>query len=177
MTVRRLLWAALAAACHGRPGFRLRHVLPDWELRAHPDARAMFVFPDLFVWIETPARVYPVAVELDRAATEPLAVLRRKLEQYALAISQPQGLYGARELTLLFALCEVGPGRARSIEQLLDDHWSYGSFMVTGDLQGLAGVLDVLVQTPQPTPQVSMGVSGPPTCSLPMPTPIKEPAL
>jgi hypothetical protein len=171
------VWAALAAACHGRPGFRLRQVRPDWELRARPDARAMLVFPDLLVWIETPAGMYPVAVELDRAATEPLAVLRRKLEQYALALTGPQGLYGATELTLLFALCEVGPGRARSIEQLLAAHWSYRSFIVIGDLQGLAGVLDALVQTPQSHPHVAMGAPGPPTRSLPMVPPIRDPAL
>ena len=171
------VWAALAGACHGRPGFRLRQVLPDWELRARPDARAMLVFPDLLVWLETPAAMFPIAIELDRAATEPLAVLRRKLERYALALTEPQGLLGATQLTLLFALCEVGPGRARSIERLLAAHWSYRSFIVTGDLRGLARVLDGLVQTPQSHPQVALGVAGPPTRSLPMAPPIREPAL
>jgi hypothetical protein len=137
----------------------------------------MLVFPDLLIWLETPAGLYPVAIELDRAATEPLAVLRRKLERYALALTEPQGLLGATQITLLFALCEVGLGRARSIEQLLAAHWSSRSFIVTGDLRGLAVVLDALVQTPQSHPQAVLGVASPPTRSPPMAPPIREPAL
>jgi hypothetical protein len=135
----------------------------------------MLVFPDLLVWLETPAGMFPVAVEID--ATEPLVVLHRKIERYALVLTEPHGLYGARELTLLFALCEVGPGRARSIKKLLAAHWHYRSFVVTGDVQDLAAVLDALVQTPQSHPQDALGGTDAPTRSLPMVPPSGEPAL
>jgi hypothetical protein len=156
------VWTRIAAACHARDGYRLRQVLPDWEQRSRSEARSQLVFPDLLVWIETPTGTYAVAIELDRAATEPLALIRQKLERYALALIQPQGLYGATHLTLVFALWDVGPRRAQSIKDLLAAHWGGRSF-VTRELLDLETVLNGLITAPHSDPQIVGGGTGPVT--------------
>ncbi len=123
------VWTSLAVGCHDRPDVRLISCQPDWEYRVRSGTAATLVVPDLFARIETPAGIHTLAVEIDRRASEPLSVIRGKVERYRVVLCQPAGLLDAARLTLLFVLVESGPGRTRAIEGILDEQW-FGSSAV-----------------------------------------------
>lgn len=164
-------WVSVAAACQARPGFRLITVFPDWEFRAQPGNSATLVVPDLLASVETPAGRHTLAFEIDRG-TEPLHVLRQKLDRYAFALASPTGFHDTATLTLVFVLVDVGPGRARSIKQLLAASWGYPFHVVLGLSESLDPLLSALADTPQPNPPGAWGVSSPVSGSVSMAIPV-----
>lgn len=162
-------WANLAATCHKRAGFRLAAALPDWELRAQTAIRGALIIPDLLASIETPVGLHTLALEIDRG-TEPLHTLRRKINQYPVAFAIPEG-FPCAALTLVFILRDVGPGRARSIEKLLAEHWEHRSFVLCNAIEGLDPILTALVETPQPTSPGGWGGDRASTPLVPMSVP------
>lgn len=161
-------WVALAVAAHyDHPRCSIRSAVPDWERRGQTAGLAPGIVPDLLMEIESPMGRHTLALEVDRGS-EPLAIIRAKLNQYALALVIP-GFARSSSFTLVVVLMGVGSGRAHSIERLLAESWTHRSFVAASGPRGLGRILDALAVTPQPTPPTVWGASGPSTQAVSTP--------
>lgn len=110
-------WVALATL--GMPGVDLQLTRADWELRSQ-FVGALPIVPDLFVVLGHRSGSVAMAIEVD-LGTEPLKVLRAKLETYRRIALSGEGLFGWPEFGIGVAL--RGRGRVTYIRELLADCW------------------------------------------------------
>ena len=111
-------WVALATLAS--PGVALQLARADWELRAQFPG-SLPIVPDLFVVLDLSSGSLALALEVD-LGTEPLKVLRAKLEYYRRLGAGPNGLLGWRGFAVGVVL--RGPGRVPFIRDLLAENWS-----------------------------------------------------
>lgn len=111
-------WVALATM--QLPTAMLQAARADWELRAELVGTHSPIVPDLFALLDRPWGVDALAVEVD-LATEPLKVLRAKLEVYRRLHDSPEGLFGSPRFIL--AIATTGRGRLASIRDLMVAEW------------------------------------------------------
>lgn len=137
-------WVALATL--DLPGVALQLARADWELRAEFPG-ALPIVPDLFAVLDCPDGAVALAVEVD-LGTEPLKVLRAKLENYSRLAAGPEGLFGWKEFGVCVALS--GKGRVAFVRELLATDWGGQSFLwclESGPLEELSRFMDI-----EPTP-------------------------
>jgi hypothetical protein len=117
-------WIDLALGIHARQGMTLVTVRPDWELREANENVPWSVVPDLLLAIRLegpPPRDLLLAVEVD-CGTEPLGILRRKVEAYEQKWTSGAGGQGAFCLAVVFA--GAGVRRREHVLRLAEAEWS-----------------------------------------------------
>lgn len=135
------VWVEIAKAAEASPELRLDLFRPDWEIRERLGERRSSVVPDALVKVTLTGPIEQgvrFALEVDRG-TEPISVLRRKLDAYEGLREGPGGLFGWKDFGMVVVTQGVATGRRQAIHRLMDEAW--GSWFVVQDGDAPSGVL------------------------------------